>query len=355
MKNITIKEIAERAQVSRGTVDRVLNHRGDVREETRQKVLKILEEVKYTPNVAARALKSQDKNLVIGILVSPASNAYGQRVRRGVEYAKEECTRYGVGLQIYEMKEFSIPAQLEQLQRVEADSPSALALAPMEDDAIQKYLEKLADKMPLAFYNTRLEHIDHLCYIGQDSEACGRVAGQLLGMLSQGQGATMMLLGYRMIKAHLGRLKGFRQYLEDFLPGMNLVAEYETRENVERTKELCKKAFEEYPIRNIFISGGGIDGLGEFLLEEGLIGKVNVVCTDYICRTVEFLKKNIIQFAIGQQPFEQGYYPIKILMDYLLAGTRPQSPAIYTNLDIRVKENIDCNFFPLHRAENVLE
>ena len=51
----TMKEIAQLAGVSRGTVDRVLNHRGAVNEDTRKKVLEIAELLKYQPNKAGIA------------------------------------------------------------------------------------------------------------------------------------------------------------------------------------------------------------------------------------------------------------------------------------------------------------
>ena len=44
---VTVKQIAELANVSRGTVDRVLNNRSGVSEATRQKVLKIAKELHY--------------------------------------------------------------------------------------------------------------------------------------------------------------------------------------------------------------------------------------------------------------------------------------------------------------------
>ena len=46
----TMKEIAELSGVSRGTVDRVLNHRGIVNAETERKVLEIAKLLDYQPN-----------------------------------------------------------------------------------------------------------------------------------------------------------------------------------------------------------------------------------------------------------------------------------------------------------------
>ena len=46
---VTIKEIADRAGVSRGTVDRVLNNRGKVNPEKEERVRRIAQELGYKP------------------------------------------------------------------------------------------------------------------------------------------------------------------------------------------------------------------------------------------------------------------------------------------------------------------
>ena len=52
---IRIKDIAVLAGVSEGTVDRVLHQRGDVSAKSLEAVNKVLEEIKYTPNLMARS------------------------------------------------------------------------------------------------------------------------------------------------------------------------------------------------------------------------------------------------------------------------------------------------------------
>ena len=73
----TIKEIAELAGVSRGTVDRVLNHRGFVNAETEKKVLEIANLLNYQPNKAGMALAAQKKKYLIGILRGSCSHWIG--------------------------------------------------------------------------------------------------------------------------------------------------------------------------------------------------------------------------------------------------------------------------------------
>ena len=61
----TIKEIAELAGVSRGTVDRVLNKRGAVNPKTEAKILEIAKALDYKPNRAGIVLAAQKKKCAL--------------------------------------------------------------------------------------------------------------------------------------------------------------------------------------------------------------------------------------------------------------------------------------------------
>jgi len=60
------------AGVSIGTVDRVIHNRGEVAEETKLKVQKILEETNYSPNVMAQVLKSKRRFHLVSLLPTPS-------------------------------------------------------------------------------------------------------------------------------------------------------------------------------------------------------------------------------------------------------------------------------------------
>ena len=66
---VTIKQIAEMCGVSRGTVDRVLNNRGRVSEETARKVTEAVEALGYKPNAFGKALAMQKKKIRIGVIL----------------------------------------------------------------------------------------------------------------------------------------------------------------------------------------------------------------------------------------------------------------------------------------------
>lgn len=94
--DITIKDIAKMANVSCTTVSRVLNNKPDVKEDTRKKVLQIIEENNFQPNAFAQAISSKRSNCVA--LVIPYSvnfillNSFYDEIIRGIS---SELTKKG--------------------------------------------------------------------------------------------------------------------------------------------------------------------------------------------------------------------------------------------------------------------
>lgn len=87
---LTIKEIAERANVSRTTVSRVLNSSGYVSEEAKKRVLKVIEETGYVPSQNAKAMRTK-KTKVIGVILPKISTETSSRLVKGLDevFAKE--------------------------------------------------------------------------------------------------------------------------------------------------------------------------------------------------------------------------------------------------------------------------
>ncbi len=88
-RSVTIQDVAEAAGVSVSTVSRVLNRKVDVSSDTQQHVLKIIDELGYTSNLAARSMRSLKKNL-IGLVVPDISSPYSIEVMKGINRAIAE-------------------------------------------------------------------------------------------------------------------------------------------------------------------------------------------------------------------------------------------------------------------------
>jgi len=85
----TLRDVATLANVSYGTVARVVHQRGDVAEETRQRVQAAIAQLDYRPNVIARSLRKR-KSYTIGIAVSNILNPRFAGGVRGVQDVVEE-------------------------------------------------------------------------------------------------------------------------------------------------------------------------------------------------------------------------------------------------------------------------
>lgn len=81
---VTIYDVAKEAGVSIATVSKVLNNTGNMREETRKRVLNVIEEMNYLPNLVASALTGKGTQ-TLGLLVPDISNPFFSAMARQIE------------------------------------------------------------------------------------------------------------------------------------------------------------------------------------------------------------------------------------------------------------------------------
>ena len=75
---VTMGDVARIANVSKSTVSHVLNDTKHVSAKTRNKILKVIEETGYTPNLVAKALKKSETR-TIGLVISDIQNQFFYR------------------------------------------------------------------------------------------------------------------------------------------------------------------------------------------------------------------------------------------------------------------------------------
>lgn len=85
----TIKDVAKKAGVSIATVSRVLNGKDRVKEETKQRVLSVIEELNYVTNFPAKALR-KNRTGVIGAIVPEIANSFYGEIIQGIENKANE-------------------------------------------------------------------------------------------------------------------------------------------------------------------------------------------------------------------------------------------------------------------------
>ncbi|VBB07606.1 Hypothetical protein LUCI_2871 [Lucifera butyrica] len=337
----TIRSIAAAANVSRGTVDKVLNDRPGVSREVRERVQKIAAEMGYKPNLAGKSLALQKKPLRIGVIILDKNDPFFQDVYAGVKKAAQELKGFGMVVECCVMDHVSVPEQLRCIRELYSKNIVALVLSPLDEAVIRTELNQLAaENIKIVTCNTDIAGVERLCFIGQDLKKSGRVAGDLIGKLLPDGGNVLIITGPEKINALQERIAGFEEIIAGKYPEIKVAAILKNINDNATSYRQTREALQRLDSCNaVYITGRGIGGAGKAVRDIGA-GRIKFVCFDKIPETVELIKMGIVDFTITQEPFMQGYLPLKILFDYLFLDKLPAKKQIYTRLEIRTKENI---------------
>ena len=339
---ITVNKIAELAGVSRGTVDRVLHNRPGVKEEIRKKVQEIVDTLDYTPNLAGKALVSQNKNIFFSVILAPDFHPFVEEIRKGVKSQAKEIKEFGVDVDIEVIKSLDGKEQLAILDDLEERGVSGIAIVPILEDYISERLNKLADKgIPVVTFNSDIKDTKRLCFVGQDNVKAGETVFALFEQILNPNSQIAVITSSYELACHVHRLEGFRNGLGKSDLGIELVGIMENQDQDEAAFEQVIKFCSDYPdLKGIYITGGGTKGLGNALKIAKKAKQVKVISHDIVPPVVELMNEGIIKFTIGQDPFMQGALPIKFLFDYTFKKHSPEQEKFYTKVDIRIKENL---------------
>jgi LacI family transcriptional regulator len=345
-KKARIKDIARLAGVSIGTVDRVIHNRGEVAEKTRIKVLEILKETRYSPNLMAQVLKSSKRFHLVSLLPAPTDdNSFWKKHPEGMIRAIEELDPFPVTLSqvTFDMQDE------DDFQKKASDvidlNPDGVLIAPIFKSESITFCSQLAKKeIPFVFIDGYIENTDFLAYVGENIFQSGRVAGQLIDMITPVNGDILVVTIARNIRnvLHLtNRTEGFLSYFGNSCKnkGKRILLNIPDPSSETVHSEL-DKAFAANPgIKSIFITGSRLYLIASYLEKKGL-KSIDLIGYDLLDSNVRFLKSGTTRFLIGQRPEEQTYKGIKKLFEFLSLHKIPDRIE-YLPVDIVTSENID--------------
>jgi len=341
-----IKDIARLAGVSIGTVDRVIHNRGEVAEKTKQKIQDILKETNYSPNVMAQALKTKKRFRLVSLLPdSSRDNSFWKKHLLGIKKALDELDLFPVSLN---QVTFDIQSEKDfqnKTRTVTELKPDGVLLAPIfmsESVSFCTQLQKLG--IPFVFIDGYLENTDFLGYVGEDIFQSGRVAGQLIDMITPEKSDILIVTIARNIPNvhHLHkRTEGFLSYFRNSgrNSGKKIILNIPDPSS-ETIENYVDKTLSENPeIKSIFITGSRSYLIAMYLRKKG-INSIELVGYDLLDSNVKFLKEGITRFLIGQRPDEQAYKGVKKLFEFLSLHKIPDKIE-YLPVDIVTSENVD--------------
>ena len=338
-----IKQIAKLANVSIGTVDRVIHKRTGVSKETEERVLKIIKETGYTKNTTASRLKlASVKKIEIAILIPKGGNkwSYWKLPKIGITKAIQELAELGVKVDFYYFLDSN--SFINQSNKIFLKNYDGIVTVPFFANESNTLLFLAnSKKIPVVFLDTEIQLKSPAYFIRQNSHNAGMVAGRLLHGLvgDDGQYIIVNMINDKGIHASgKQREEGFRTFFKSINKQVNIRSiNHPISDEFTITVEM-EDWFKENKLRGVFVTNSRSHIIPQ-LLKKHNVSKTFVVGFDLNKKNIECLENDEINFLINQKPKYQGYAAIKGLFNFL---TKQDASELNLDIpiDIIIKENL---------------
>lgn len=206
MAGSTIYDIAKKAGVSIATVSRVVNNSDGIADKTREKVLKVADELGYYPQAYAQGLARKKKNIIM-VVVPVLSNYFFMEVLAGIQ---DEISNYSYDLNIFNVQsngEDNMFPQVENIIKRQWADGYLFISTHLRDEELEK----------LQNYDMPITLIDE-SYPGMDSVSVNNEKGIEKAMqyfLDNGMTRIAMISAMKTSKPGQQRIEGYKNALKE--------------------------------------------------------------------------------------------------------------------------------------------
>lgn len=347
---VTIKDIAETVGVSRGTVDRVLNHRGRVSAETIRKVEAAAESLGYTKDLASAGLAARRKHIQLGFVYIDSDKApFHQIIYEAARKKARSLAQYGVTVHFFAIQYFD-EAMWTRFRAYVRQHPSIAGWALVGD--VVPVLREIwrtsgMPEVPIVTYNIDArDPATRICHVGCDYEQNGRIACGLAALCSQGRGRVLVITeDPGNVTSSSERLQGFHAELQSY-PDMQLAGTlYSSGTNAEGIAglhEAVAQFLSGHPEVNVVYLMNPSDYSVCNVIHEAAKGREIALITNDLLgeEQRQMIMDGRITAVIDQQPERQGSKPLDILFQQITLDRAPQSAWIKTVLSIHIRQSL---------------
>lgn len=343
---ITINDVARAAGVSKGTVDRVLHNRGEVSRKSREKVLRVIEQLGYRPNVYASMLASQKRHRIVALIPECSEGDFWSLTAKGLADGAVAVQRYGIRTQVLCYDQYDVDSFRNACSDVLADLPSGVIVAPMFRSETLRFVNELtAHGIPYIYIDSKLDDDGYMSYFGMPMYQSGYLCADIL---TDGREMKKVFL-VRIARDKKGlsdptvaRRTGFIDYMTSHFPSAELVNVFIDPKDRNDIFAKLDEAFasETDSGLNIVMFNSRVHLVADYLRERGHKGR-RVVGFDALDRNLAALRDGVVQVLIAQHSDRQAAAAVNALADALILGTKPAKKDNYTQMDILNRYNCD--------------
>ena len=318
-ENITIKDIAARAGVSTGTVDRVLHNRPNVSQKALEKVNKALEELDYQPNMYASALAYNKTYTFYIVLPKHEQDAYWDEIEEGAQACCNFRRDFGITLKFVYYERFNATAFTKMVREFFSAKIDGVVIVPTTLEQTARFTEKLTERsIPYVLLDSYMPDLKPLSFFGQDSFASGYFAAKMLMLIAAKEKEIALVKQTRDgkvgSKQQANRETGFRHYMVDHFPEIK-ITEVDLPLDEERKEYdgILEDFFSTHPkVHHCITFNSKAHIVGEFLQRTNR-RNVQIMGYDMVPKNEACVRQGSISFLIAQHAYQQGYASVDAL------------------------------------------
>ncbi len=329
---ITIKEIAKRANTSRGTVDRVVNNRGKVNKELEARIRKIMEEEHYVPNEVARVLTMSGQKINIGVIIGSINHDFLEIVKKGVIKESEKHRFSSYNLLLREVELFDKKSTLDYLEEFKRIGIDGLIITVTESPEICQKIEEL--NVPVIALNIDMNVKNKIAFVGCDYFNSGALSANMANLILPYKSRVGVVIGSIKHKGQHERLSGFKRNLRSDIAIVDIKENYD-----DDTKSyiLTKKMIDNNLLNMVYFCGGGVSGGIEAIKESKM--NLKVITVDQVDEVKKGLQTGLVSATIVQHPYSQGVKAFFLIYNYLFRKKQVPAVNIIEN-DVYLKSSV---------------
>jgi len=341
---IRIKDIARLAGTSIGTVDRVLHNRGEVAEATRQKVLNIINNLNYQPDILARRLSAK-KKCRFGIFIPKVNpdSSFWQAPLDGIYKAISEIDFYNVSIEEFLFNQFDRSSFARKAKALINAKPDGIILAPVfYEESVELINSCKQYNIPYVFINSSIEGLNDYGFVGQDAFKSGFLAAKLLTYGLKNHASFCVINLARALNNHkhiMSRQRGFEDFFHSRLNGKSDIFIYDIEDigETEVNNALSQIFLSHKDLDGVFVTNSRVFKVARYI-KNNKIKPLRLIGYDLINENISYLEDGTVDFLISQKPFEQGYLGIKALFNIVILEKSIRKE-YYLPIEILTREN----------------
>lgn len=330
---ITIDHVAEQAGVSKTTVSRILNgNYAHTKDETKNRVLRVIQELDYRPNALAKGLKSLHTN-VVGIVLSNLKNPFWTTVLEGVEDA---CQHLGYNLMICNSSEQ--PGMEEQyIKEFQMRRLDGIVINPTVRN-LELYSKLAAGKYPMVIINRRVPGLDVHHVVMNNRKGAAMAVQQLLHNGRRNIAAFVYDNPY--VSTWKERIDGYRSAMEENGLSPEDLRILELDQNSDTVKPAIVRYLRQHPEIDAVFSTNNMLTLEiiEAVKQMGLKMPEHIGIVSYD-ETVWSKHLDPPLTTIMQPGYKMGYLAAKMLIKTIKAKRKPKPETIVLEPELIVRKS----------------